>query len=59
MAHSAAAARLLADALESVLLDGQKRERLIASGMTRVRAEYTAAKMAEKFEAVLMNSRLA
>jgi glycosyltransferase involved in cell wall biosynthesis len=52
-------ARQLADALESVLLDGQKRERLIASGMTRVRTEYTAAKMAEKFEAVLMNSRLA
>lgn len=52
-------AKSLADALESVLLDGQKRERLIASGMTRVRTEYTAAKMAEKFEAVLMNSRLA
>jgi glycosyltransferase involved in cell wall biosynthesis len=49
----------LADALESVLLDGQKRERLITSGMTRVRTEYTATKMAEKFEAVLMNSRLA
>ena len=34
-------------------------QRLIASGMTRVRTEYTATKMAEKFEAVLMNSRLA
>lgn len=52
-------ARSLADALESVLLDGQQRERLIASGMNRVRSEYTATKMAEKFEAVLMNSRLA
>jgi glycosyltransferase involved in cell wall biosynthesis len=52
-------AKSLADALESVLLDGQKRERLTTSGMTRVRTEYTATKMAEKFEAVLMNSRLA
>lgn len=47
----------LADALESLLNDGPKRQRLISVGMTRVRSEFTAVKMAEKFEEVLQSVR--
>ncbi len=49
----------LADALEVLLNDGPKRERLISSGMTRVRSEFTAVRMAEHFEAVLHSVRKA
>ena len=49
----------LADALEALLQDGQKRERLITSGIARARAEFTAVRMAERFEAVLIEARKA
>lgn len=52
-------AKSLADALELLLNDGPKRERLISSGMTRVRSEFTAVRMAEHFEAVLHSVRKA
>ncbi|MES2596118.1 MAG: glycosyltransferase family 4 protein [Verrucomicrobiota bacterium] len=45
--------KALADALESLLLDGQRRERLISSGTVRVRSEFTALRMAEKFEEIM------
>jgi len=45
----------LADALESLLLDSQLRERLTIQGMIRVRSEFSAAKMAERFDEVLRN----
>jgi glycosyltransferase involved in cell wall biosynthesis len=44
----------LADALEATLMDGQQREKLIHQGMARVRSEFSAVKMAENFEAVLL-----
>ena len=49
--------KALADALESTLLDGQLRERLITQGMARVRSEFSATKMAEAFEQVLLAAR--
>lgn len=49
--------KALADALESTLLDGQFRERLITQGMARVRSEFSATKMAEGFEAVLQAAK--
>ena len=49
--------KALADALESTLLDGQLRERLITQGMARVRSEFSATKMAEGFEAVLLAAK--
>ena len=49
----------LADTLEALLQDGQKRERLITSGIARARAEFTAVRMAERFEAVLIEARKA
>ncbi len=49
--------KALADALESTLLDGQLRERLITQGMARVRSEFSATKMAETFEAVLLAAK--
>jgi glycosyltransferase involved in cell wall biosynthesis len=49
----------LADALEALLQDGQMRERLITSGIARVRAEFTAVRMAERFEALLIEARKA
>jgi len=45
--------KALADALENLLLDGELREHLITQGMTRVRHEFSAVRMAEKFETVL------
>jgi glycosyltransferase involved in cell wall biosynthesis len=47
----------LADALEATLIDGQLREKLINQGMARVRSEFSAVKMAENFEAVLLAAR--
>ncbi|MEQ1752001.1 MAG: glycosyltransferase family 4 protein [Prosthecobacter sp.] len=49
--------KALADALESTLLDSQLRERLITQGMARVRSEFSATKMAEGFEAILLTAR--
>ncbi len=49
--------KALADALESTLLYGQLRERLITQGMARVRSEFSATKMAEGFEAVLLAAK--
>lgn len=47
----------LADALESTLQDSQFREKLINQGMARVRSEFSASKMAEAFEAVLIAAK--
>jgi glycosyltransferase involved in cell wall biosynthesis len=47
----------LADALESTLQDSLFREKLINQGMARVRSEFSAAKMAEAFEAVLVAAK--
>ena len=46
-------AKALADALETLLLDDQQREQYSIQGMAQVRSEFTAARMAERFEAVL------
>ncbi|MDB6139124.1 MAG: hypothetical protein JWO94_2196 [Verrucomicrobiaceae bacterium] len=46
----------LADTLETLLLDDQKREQCSIQGMAIVREEFTAARMAEKFEAVLLEA---
>lgn len=43
----------LADGLESLLLDEQKRDQLANRGMSTVRAEFTAVRMAERFDAVV------
>jgi glycosyltransferase involved in cell wall biosynthesis len=47
----------LADALEATLQDSLFREKLINQGMARVRSEFSAAKMAEAFEAVLIAAK--
>ncbi len=46
----------LTDALERVLSDGQLREQLSNRGLLGVRGEYSAARMAERFEAVLQQA---
>ena len=43
----------LADTLEELLLDDQQREQCSIQGMAHVREEFTAARMAERFEQVL------
>ncbi len=43
----------LADTLETLLLDDQQREQYSLQAMAQVREEFTAGKMAERFEAVL------
>ncbi|MCX6855106.1 MAG: glycosyltransferase family 4 protein [Verrucomicrobia bacterium] len=40
----------LADALETLLLDGKRREQMITIGMAKVRTEFSAARMAEQFD---------
>jgi glycosyltransferase involved in cell wall biosynthesis len=47
----------LADALEATLQDSLFREKLINQGMARVRSEFSASKMAEAFEAVLIAAK--
>jgi glycosyltransferase involved in cell wall biosynthesis len=49
--------KALADALEALLLDGQQREKIISTSMTRVRSEFTAMRMAAKFEEALLSLR--
>jgi len=46
----------LADTLETLLLDDQKREQYSIQGMAKVREEFTATRMAEKFEEVLVRA---
>lgn len=46
----------LADTLETLLLDDQKREYHSIQGMAKVREEFTATRMAEKFESVLVEA---
>ncbi|MBE7493763.1 MAG: glycosyltransferase family 4 protein [Verrucomicrobiaceae bacterium] len=43
----------LADALESLLLDSERCDQLVKTGMSRVRSEFTSVRMAEKFETLL------
>lgn len=45
--------KALADALERLLLDDQQREQYSLQGMAQVRSEFTATRMAERFEKVL------
>jgi glycosyltransferase involved in cell wall biosynthesis len=47
----------LADALETLLLDDHQREQITNKGLAGVRNEFSAARMAEKFEAVLLETR--
>ena len=44
----------LADSLETLLLDGDRCDQLIKQGMAKVRSEFNATRMAEKFEQVLL-----
>jgi glycosyltransferase involved in cell wall biosynthesis len=43
----------LANALESLLLDGERCDQLIKTGIANVRARFSATKMAEDFEGIL------
>lgn len=49
--------KALADALEALILNGQQREKLISSGTSKVRSEFTAMRMAATFEEVLQQVR--
>ncbi len=49
-------AKALADALESLLNDDELREKMSKNGMTKVRQEFSATRMAERFEAVLQEA---
>ena len=44
----------LTDKLEELLIDHNKRDQLTNDGVARVREEYSATKMAERFEAILL-----
>lgn len=46
----------LADALESLLLDGAKCDQLAKSGLAAIRAHYSATQMAESFESMLLKA---
>jgi glycosyltransferase involved in cell wall biosynthesis len=48
--------KALADALESLLNDDELREKISKNGMARVRQEFSATRMAERFEAVLQEA---
>lgn len=48
--------KALADALETLLNDGELRDRLSRTGVARVRQEFTATRMAERFEAILQEA---
>jgi glycosyltransferase involved in cell wall biosynthesis len=49
----------LADALETVLLDDYQREQMVNRGLQGVRTEFSVARMAERFDAVLTSLRSA
>ena len=40
--------------METLLLDGQRREQMITQGMAKVRTEFSAARMAEQFEEAML-----
>lgn len=48
--------KALADALEALLLDDEQREKMSRIAPTRVRQEFTATRMAERFEALLLEA---
>lgn len=48
--------KALADALESLLNDDELREKISKTGVTKVRQEFSATRMAERFEAVLQEA---
>jgi glycosyltransferase involved in cell wall biosynthesis len=49
-------AKALADALESLLNDDEQREKFSKDGLAKVRQEFSATRMAERFEAVLQEA---
>ncbi len=49
-------ANALADALESLLGDDELREKMTKTAITKVRQEFSATRMAERFEAVLLEA---
>jgi glycosyltransferase involved in cell wall biosynthesis len=49
-------AKALADALESLLGDDELREKMTKTAITKVRQEFSATRMAERFEAVLLEA---
>ncbi|MDZ4405499.1 glycosyltransferase family 4 protein [Prosthecobacter sp.] len=49
--------KALADALEALLNDDELREKLSKAAMAKVRQEFSASRMAERFEAVLLEAR--
>ncbi|MFN0075923.1 MAG: glycosyltransferase family 4 protein [Prosthecobacter sp.] len=49
-------AKALADALETLLNDDEQREKLSKTAMAKVRQEFSATRMAERFEAVLLEA---
>lgn len=48
--------KALADALEALLNDDERREKMSKNGITRVRQEFSATRMAERFEALLLEA---
>ena len=49
-------AKALADTLEALLNDDEHRERLSKNGINKVRQEFSATRMAERFEAILQEA---
>lgn len=49
-------AKALADALEALLNDDEQREKLSKNGISRVRQEFSATRMAERFETMLQEA---
>ena len=48
--------KALADCLESLLNDDERREQMSKNGINRVRQEFSATRMAERFEALLLEA---
>lgn len=49
-------AKALADSLEALLLNGELREKMSKTAMAKVRQEFTSTRMAERFEALLLEA---
>ena len=49
-------AKALADTLETLLNDDEQREKLSKNGIAKVRQEFSATRMAERFETVLQEA---
>lgn len=47
----------LATTMETLLLDGHRREQMITQGMAKVRIEFSAARMAEQFEEAMLSAK--